>query len=209
MRILHVSDLHSDSLWYDWVSITCGKFDLLVVSGDFIEMFSKVPLPDQVRAVSDWIMNLGTPMVVCSGNHDYQFSKAGWISDLKGRILGIDGDAIEFGGLRIGVKGWWGANPEVPLDILVAHAPPSGTPCAASPTGRDNGDQDLWELEFKPRWILCGHVHDAVRNECVWPPIDATTLVLNPGFDGHAEIPNHWILDTTTGGHVFRGAIQD
>jgi hypothetical protein len=59
-------------------------------------------------------MNLGTPVVVCSGIHDYQFSKARWLSDLKGRILGVDGDVIEFGGLRIGVKGWWGANPEVP-----------------------------------------------------------------------------------------------
>jgi Icc-related predicted phosphoesterase len=220
VRILHVSDLHSDGLWFDWLANTCGKFDLLVISGDLLDMFSKVALVDQAKAVRNWMLKLSTPIVVCSGNHDYwistdQFCQARWISDLKRtdrrkHILGVDGDVIEFGGLRIGVKGWLGQNPEEPIDVLVTHAPPSGTPCASSANGRhDNGDQDLWDLEFAPRWILCGHIHDPACNQCVWPLIDPTTVVLNTGFDGHAEIPNHWVIDTAKNVHVFRGAIQD
>jgi hypothetical protein len=223
MKILHVSDLHADTAWFDWVANTCGRFDLLVLSGDLLDMFSKVPLVDQARAVRDWIMKLDAPAVISSGNHDYwvsivpdEYHRAQWIFDLKRRdshkrILAVDGDVIEFRGLRIGVKGWLGQNPEEPLDILVTHAPPSGTPCASSANGRhDNGDQDLWDLEFKPRWILSGHIHDPARHECVWPHIDPETVVLNTGFDGHAEIPNHWVIDTEVLGDektwVFRGA---
>lgn len=215
-RILHVSDLHADGHWFDWVANNCGRFDLLVISGDLQNAFSNSDMHAQARAVTQWLLALSTPTIVCSGNHDFWAAdkrvsvdvnaEAAWIKILKGRgnILAADDDVIEFGGLRIGVKGWLGQNPEEPLDILVTHAPPSATPCATSANGRhDNGDQDLWDLAFKPRWILSGHIHDPVRNECVWPHIDPETVVLNTGFDGHAEIPNHWMIDTDKKVQVF------
>jgi Icc-related predicted phosphoesterase len=217
MRILHVTDLHADSLWFDWVANHCGRYDLLAISGDLLDAFSKVPLVEQVHAVKAWFNTLSAPVVVCSGNHDYWVSmlpdrntQGLWISDLKRRdrhkrIVAVDGDVAEFGGLRIAVKGWLGENPEGQFDLLVTHAPPSGTPCAASGI-HDNGDPNLWDLECTPRWILCGHVHQPRRFECMWPPLDPTTAVLNPGFDGHAEIPNHWVLDTTTNTRIFRGS---
>lgn len=222
MRILHVSDLHADSLWFDWVANKGGRYDLLVISGDLQNAFSNTSMHDQARAISKWLVSLSTPTVVCSGNHDFWatdkrvsvdiHAEASWIKILmgKGKIVGVDGGVIEFGDLRIGVKGWLGQNPEEPLDVLVTHAPPSGTQCASSANGRhDNGDQDLWDLEYRPRWILCGHIHDPVRHECSWPHIDPTTVVLNTGFDGHAEVPNHWVIDTAKNVHVFRGASQD
>jgi predicted MPP superfamily phosphohydrolase len=51
MRILHVTDLHADSLWFDWVANHCGRYDLLAISGDLLDAFSKVPLVEQVHAV--------------------------------------------------------------------------------------------------------------------------------------------------------------
>ncbi|OYV00472.1 MAG: hypothetical protein CFE26_23950, partial [Verrucomicrobiales bacterium VVV1] len=90
MRILHVSDLHADGLWFDWVASYCARYDLLAISGDLLDMFSKVALADQALAVSAWILKLSAPVVVCSGNHDYwvspkldRLSEARWLLDLK------------------------------------------------------------------------------------------------------------------------------
>ena len=144
MRILHLADLHIDSEWFDWVADRATEYDLVVLAGDLLDMFSNVPLHDQARACSDWLLSLPVPTVVCSGNHDYRVSdprvaldaqaEGRWLRSLcgRGRIIGADGEVIAHAGLRIAINGWLQlpANAEG-ADVVVTHAPPVGCKCAA------------------------------------------------------------------------------
>ena len=213
MKTLHVADLHLRHEWFDWVASQAPLFDLLFIAGDLQNAFSNTPMHDQARAVSKWMADLRpTPIVVCSGNHDFWTApgssdpdaEGGWIrqlkwNELKAQIIAVDRDVIDFHGLRIAVNGWL----QVPafdglIDILVTHAPPTGCACASSAEGGDVGDPYLWDAVkfFPPRLMLCGHVHQPRRTWCHWPPTGPTTLVLVPGCDEAAAEPAHWIIDT-------------
>jgi Icc-related predicted phosphoesterase len=213
VKILHASDLHLQQEWFDWVVSHSVEYDLLVIAGDLQNAFSNTPLHTQSRLCSEWLLSLQTPTVVCSGNHDFWVSdrrvsvdvqaEAGWLRNLRGRghIIAVDGDTVDFHGLKIAVNGWL----QVPdlhdrVDIVVTHAPPMGCACAsgAEAEGRDNGDPELFPaVQYNPpTLILAGHIHAPQKYACTWPPIDPTTLILVPGCDEEAEIPNHWVIDT-------------
>lgn len=211
MKILHVADLHLDHDWFDWVASHCVDYDLLVIAGDMQNAFSNSGMHDQARAVSRWLATLTTPTIVVSGNHDYWvrtpsfidvYAEADWIKRLKGKgsIIGVDGDLIEFQGLRILANGWLhGPHDDCGhADIVVTHAPPAGCACAGDASGHDHGDPDLWSdlQDNAPALMLCGHIHHPARLWCHWPPYDPTTLVLVPGCDEQSEVPAHWIIDT-------------
>jgi Icc-related predicted phosphoesterase len=210
MKILQVADLHNEHQWLDWVASCCVEYDLLVIAGDLQNAFSNVPMREQARLLTSWLRSLPVPTVACSGNHDY------WVSDprvshdtaAEGRwlrlakansmVMSVDGDVVEHGGLKIAVNGWL----KVPdlkdaVDVLVTHAPPMGCACASG-EGRDNGDPELFPaVQYNPpTLILAGHIHTPQKYACTWPPIDPTTLILVPGCDEEAEIPNHWVIDT-------------
>jgi 3',5'-cyclic AMP phosphodiesterase CpdA len=212
MKILHVADLHAEHDWFDWTASQAPLFDLLVIAGDLQNGFSNTPMHDQARAISKWLLTIRTPTVVCSGNHDYWTksprvavdpdAEAAWLRRLAGlgSGLAVDGSTVSLGGLRIAVNGWAQIPViETPIDILVTHAPPMGCACAGGAEGRDVGDPELWDaLKFNaPRLMLCGHVHQPNKTWCRWPPPDdPTTLILVPGCDEEAKIPNHWIINT-------------
>jgi predicted MPP superfamily phosphohydrolase len=213
MKILSVADLHMNHEWFDWVSSHCDEYDLLVVAGDLHNAFSNISLHEQARAASKWLLSLKTPVVSCTGNHDYWaenrnisvdvYAEGGWLRTLRrrGNIIAVDGDVVEFSGLRLAVNGWL----KVPdlherVDILVTHAPPSGCACASGLNGLDVGDPDLWSgvQDCPPTLVLCGHVHLPSKNACSWPPIDPTSLILVPGCDEQNSVPAHWAIDTQT-----------
>ncbi len=69
-----------------------------------------------------------------------------------------------------------------PVDVLLAHAPPAGTPLAVTRSGVDAGSQAIREYveQFQPRLVLCGHIHEHAGKEA-WI---GRTRILNPGPEG-------------------------
>jgi len=212
MKILHVADLHLEHDWFDWVASHASDHDLLVIAGDLLDLRSRIPLPCQADAVAQWLLSLRTPTCVCTGNHDIWVripraegdlhSDGEWLNALRGKgsVIGVDGDMVEFGGLKIYVNGWL-RKPDVvrPVDILLSHAPPSGS-AVASGDGWDVGDPEIWNAVrgHPPALFLGGHIHSGSRRADTWPAIKPTTLVLVPGVEEQSEIPAHWVLDTVS-----------
>ena len=58
MRILHLADLHLEPKWFDWVANRAAEYDLVVLAGDLLNMFSNVALSDQARACGNWLLAL-------------------------------------------------------------------------------------------------------------------------------------------------------
>ncbi|AOS44349.1 Calcineurin-like phosphoesterase superfamily domain protein [Lacunisphaera limnophila] len=213
MKILHVADLHLDHDWFRWVGSNSSDYDLLVIAGDLQNAFSRTPQNEQALGITQWLLGLSTPTVVCSGNHDYfltgfrrkdEQAEGRWLTDLqgKGSVIGVDGQTVYFNGATIHVNGWLQVPPESldHVSIIVTHAPPMGCPCAFGAEGRDVGDCDLWQsLEYPPRLMLCGHVHLPSKRACTWPPLDPSTTILVPGCDELSEVPLHWKIDTGRG----------
>lgn len=209
MRILHVADLHLDHDWFGWVAEQSSAYDLVVIAGDLQNAFSSSGMHDQARAITRWLLGLSSPTIVCTGNHDYwtkdprfvdDFAEGAWLRQLRGKvpIVGVDGDVVKIGAVRIAIKGWLQSLPPSngKIDIVIAHAPPAGTPCACDDGGRDNGDPSLWEsIEYPPRLMLCGHIHSPRSQHALWPPGEPSTLVLVPGCNEQSEIPAHWSID--------------
>lgn len=72
MKILLTGDLHSNRCWFRWLEDEAHKYALISIAGYLLDMFSKVPLGDQLVQVEDFLQRLAekTPVAVCSGNHD-------------------------------------------------------------------------------------------------------------------------------------------
>jgi Icc-related predicted phosphoesterase len=213
VKILHVADLHLDHSWFEWIGSNSAAYDLLVIAGDLQDAFSRTSQNEQALGITQWLLGLTTPTVICSGNHDYwpngirkqdEQSEGRWLKDLlgKGSIIGVDGQTLYFNGDSIHVNGWRQVPPETvgQVSIFVTHAPPMGCPCATGAEGRDFGDCDLWQtLESPPHLMLCGHVHLPSKKACTWPPLDSSTTILVPGCDEQSEVPAHWVIDTSRG----------
>ncbi len=169
----------------------------------------------QAWQCSAWLLSLRTPTVVCSGNHDFwpksrtgsvdPDAEGAWLRRLrgKGNIVAVDGDTVEFGGLRIAVNGWLQVPPlsSGHFDIVVSHSPPKGCPCASGVNGQDNGDPQIWDVLRwdPPSLLLAGHIHEPRKHWCRWPPTNPRTLVLVPGYEADAT-------DAGPLGHRHRGA---
>ena len=223
MKILHVSDLHNRPQWCDWVSANAGNYDLLCLSGDLQDAFSNVGMHTQARSISRWLLQLPTPTVVCTGNHDWWpeddrcrdvYAAGGWLRMLagKGNIVAVDGDAAEIGGMKIAAIGW-NQPPEWPdgTDVVVCHAPPASMPVAGNELGCDHGEQETWHAlwETPARFFLCGHIHAPRRHWCWFPPATRQTLLLNTGCSFSSDEPYHWDIDTAKGLAVWHGAGTD
>ncbi|HVT30237.1 MAG TPA: metallophosphoesterase [Lacipirellulaceae bacterium] len=209
MRILHVSDLHLQHEWFGWVAQECSKFDLVVFAGDLLQAFSNHGLHAQAKATAKFLTSLKTPCAAVTGNHCMWtargstdvYAEGGWlrIHRGKGNLIGVDGDIVEYRGLRICCNGWLRVPKlDAPIDLLVTHGPPAGSASASGSEGIDVGDPDLWPAvqHFPPPLVLCGHVHETRRLACTWPAVDPTSLILVPGCDEQSDIPSHWVIDT-------------
>ncbi|HVT30276.1 MAG TPA: metallophosphoesterase [Lacipirellulaceae bacterium] len=211
MRVLHVADLHLQHDWFDWVAKECANYDLVVIAGDLANAFSNVGLHQQTKAIARFITALSTPCAAVTGNHDFwtargsidTYAEGGWLRMLrgKGNVMGVDGDTLEFQGLRFCCNGWLQVpSPNDRIDFLVTHAPPAGCQCAGAVESVDVGDPQLWPAvqDFPPSLVLSGHVHQPRRFACTWPPADPTSLILVPGCDEQSDIPSYWVIDTET-----------
>lgn len=201
MTILHVTDFHFNKRWFDWLPDNAPLHDLLVMSGDMLNLSDAALHQKQIEWVSDWIRRYPGPMCVCSGNHDLEWNAeaelwtpAYWLRQLARPNVWIDGQRVALDGLSLLNISCTTRPKGGKADIWVVHAPPTKTLVGTRTSGRDAGDPDLVNpvRRYAPRVVLSGHVHDPLH----WCEQQGSTLYLNPGRTPDAPFPNHILLQT-------------
>lgn len=202
MTILHVSDLHFNRRWFNWLADNAPAHDLLVVAGDLLNHTDDTTrLGKQIEWVSDWIRAYPHPLCVCSGPHDLEWSStvgrwtpAYWLREIDDPTVWADGRRLTFGAHSILNIGYTTRPKGGDADIWVVHTPPRGTSVATHLDGRDAGDEELamTARHYTPRLILSGGVHDATS----WCDELGSTLCLNPGREPDVPYPNHIVVNT-------------
>ena len=219
MKLLTVSDLHYNMRQFDWLLQRAGDFDMVIISGDLLNIAGHVDLDTQILVINKYLRRLQeqVPLVVCSGNHDGDRKTdsgeyvADWLEN--GQLSGIHGDgaSIEKDGWLFSICPWWDGpigqaeveaflNAEaakgIPNWFVVHHAPPSESVTAWSGK-RDFGDTHLRKfiVTHQPRIVLSGHVHQApFRNGGGWYDKIGETLVFNAGYQ-MGELPPCLVFD--------------
>jgi len=70
MKILHLSDLHLNRKWLAWARQQAAHHDLVCVSGDLLDMFSRQAPLYGMLAIKEWADMFPGLLAICSGNHD-------------------------------------------------------------------------------------------------------------------------------------------
>jgi Icc-related predicted phosphoesterase len=213
MIILHVTDFHFNQRWFDWLLHRAPPHDLVVMSGDMLDLSAPTPHQKQIAWVSQWINAYPRPMCLCSGNHDLEWdaeierwTPAYWLRQLVNPNVWIDGQRIELNRRSILNLGCTTRPKGGAADIWVVHAPPTKTLVSARANGREAGDPDLVEAVRRdaPLLVLSGHVHDPLH----WRDRRDTTLFLNPGRSPDTEFPNHILVCTERFTSRFVGGVR-
>jgi hypothetical protein len=115
-----------------------------------------------------------------------------WLRDIVNPHVWTDSQRVELNGTSILNIGCATRPKGGEADIWVVHAGPTRTLVTARAIGGDGGDPDLNAsvARYAPRLVLSGHVHDPLH----WRQRDDATLLLNPGWAPHAEVPNHILV---------------
>lgn len=207
MRILVVSDLHYSLPQFDWTLANAGRYDLLVVAGDLLDVSGFVDPGSQVVVVRKYLQRLRSvvPVVVCSGNHDLDAAGplgekvARWLDRVRRLGIAADGDTVSVGGLLVTICPWWdgpasrnaigaqlAAAAATRRDgpwLWVYHAPPTNSPVSWAGQ-RSYGDAALseWIAAYRPDFVVSGHVHEApfARNGS-WADRVGDTWLFNAG----------------------------
>lgn len=201
MTILHVTDFHFNKRWFHWLLHRAPAHDLVVMSGDMLDLATATPQRRQIEWVSNWLNDFPRPISVCSGNHDLEWDSEGerwmpafWLRDIDNALVWTDGQRVALNGTSLLTIGCTTRPKGGDADIWVVHAGPTKTFVTARASGGDAGDPDLNASvkRYKPRLVFSGHVHDPVH----WRQNLGGTLFFNPGYAPQAEIPNHILLRT-------------
>ncbi len=147
MLLLCSADFHGREDKYEAFIETYKKYeiDLVIIAGDFGYVEANV------------FNDIDVPILAVYGNMD------GDLSHLRGKIDFIDGMLREYKGykfLGIGEK-YPEKIDDIDFDIIVSHIPPYKTKDRAF-FGMHIGSKWLRNLmeEKKPKYIICGHVHE-------------------------------------------------
>jgi hypothetical protein len=72
MRALLVADLKGNAERLRWLEAQASQFDLVAIAGNFLDVFSSIPLKSQVAHAKSFLQTLRqkTCVAFCSGNHD-------------------------------------------------------------------------------------------------------------------------------------------
>lgn len=201
MTILHLADFHFNPRWFHWLLHRAPAHDLVVLSGDLLDLVIATPQRRQIAWVSDWLNDFPRPIAVCSGNHDLEWDSeaerwtpAYWLRDIENPHVWTDGQRVALNGLSILNIGATTRPKGGRADVWVVHAPPSKTLVATRTNGADAGDRDLVAAVRRdaPRLVLSGHVHAPLH----WREQRDDTLFLNPGRNPDAPFPNHILVRT-------------
>lgn len=200
MKILHVSDLHSQMTWSDWLIAESPHYDLVCLTGDILNLGDLSSEVDrEIDAAIARLAEIHTPLALCSGNHDLHYpsgqDRAQWMRALRRKNVWLDGDAFWFHDYRFRCIGWCDPVPRGTSDDLwLMHAPPFGAKTSMVAGGISHGDEEARDVCLAgdgPRWTLGGHVHRALG---FWGILHET-VTLNPGRGDHPECPNHIVID--------------
>lgn len=199
MTILHVTDFHFNKRWFDWLLHRAPAHDLVVMSGDMLDLTIATPQRRQIDWVSDWFNDFPRPISICSGNHDLEWDSelerwtpAYWLRDIANPRVWVDGQRVELNGMSFLNIGATSRPKGGDADVWIVHAPPSKTLVATGSNGVDSGDLDLVSAtrRYAPRLVLSGHVHTPLH----WREHREGTLFLNPGRNPDAPFPNHILV---------------
>lgn len=215
MTILHVTDFHFNKRWFDWLLHRAPPHDLLVMSGDMLDLSSATPQRRQIAWVSAWINDYPRPLCLCSGSHDLEWDSAAkrwtpayWLRNLANPKVWSDGQRVEMNGVSLLNIGFTTQPKGGDADIWVVHAPPSRTLVATRTNGADAGDPRLVfpAQRHAPRLVLSGRVHDPTH----WCEYREPTLFLNPGRGPDAApFPHHILVQTERMSCRFLAAPHD
>lgn len=212
MRLLHVTDLHLQRRWFDWVATEANHYEAVCISGDFLLDGGDEPHEQQLRFALAWLTELharmGDRLFLCSGNHDIDLQPVNdegplWLSQGPWVAEGRAGHLAEW---EVLTQPFLGARPAQYAPhasarrILISHAQPADCLPARDENEEDHGDPlVLW---FQADLHLCGHVHQPARR---WERA-GRTFVCNPGCDFSAPIPEHAVIDLAAARVTFHSA---
>ncbi len=204
--MLFVADLHYTLKQLDWLAANAGKYDLVIIGGDLLDLGSALDFDVQIVVVEKYLQSIrkSAPLLVSSGNHDGDSHNAanegfaGWLLLSRAEGLFVDGESVLLGDTRVTACPWWnGPVSRAELESLLVresaksalrwiwsyHEPPEGA--RVSWTGKKMiGDRFLreWISRFEPDLVLSGHVHSApFYPEGSWIDRIGKTWVFNPG----------------------------
>ncbi len=197
MKLLHTTDLHFNKKWFEWLYEQQGAYDILCITGDFLEPRKMEPLEIQIEWISDKLVKFEKPLFVCSGNHDIELpQRENWLCEMKN--VYADGRIVEVENFKMGCIPY--IAPDFmefgECDVVLYHLPPSKTKTAVNrKDGNDWGDKELYKLLkgglFTPKILLCGHNHYPLATTDTL----GKTTIYNPGSDKHSDTPNHIFLE--------------
>lgn len=72
MKIIHTTDLHFNVDWFNWISPQQVNFDVLCITGDFLDDSKDTTMIEQIEWITKWMKYFNKPLFVCSGNHDIE-----------------------------------------------------------------------------------------------------------------------------------------
>ncbi|HTF04846.1 MAG TPA: metallophosphoesterase family protein [Bacteroidia bacterium] len=176
MKIVAISDTHGQHR-----QITLPDGDVIIHAGDMTRQGTE----EQVVDFLDWFSGLPFPFkIFVAGNHDFFFEKESpekIQSLLPENVIYLNDSGIEINGIKIWgspIQPWfhdwafnrqrgedirrhWDLIPEN-TDLLITHGPVAGI-LDRTVYGLPVGCDDLLECvqAIKPRFHICGHIHEA------------------------------------------------
>src|SRR5271154_5851226 len=115
MRLLLVSDLHYALKQYDWTAAVAAEFDVVVIAGDHLDIFSNVDGSIQVVVILKYLKRLmgRSQLLVSSGNHDLDVRDesgekvARWMNRVRQLGIPTDGDSVMLDSTLVTICPWW------------------------------------------------------------------------------------------------------
>jgi len=118
MKLLLVSDLHSDQTKLSFLSEMAASYDAVIIAGDLIDQFSSDPRVVQTARIHRWVRSLRSKDVTlawCSGNHDFmrpasqhpRLPSPAWMHDLPANtqiLSDCQSGVLELAGSRLVVS---------------------------------------------------------------------------------------------------------
>lgn len=229
MRLLCLSDVHFHLPQMDWILDHAGEFDLVVLSGDHLQVGGRSELGVQVVVLSKYLVRVSrsTTVVASSGNHDldgpgdHGEQRAGWLVQAAGPSLVVDGQSLDVSDLRVTVCPWWdgprtralvesqlaAAAADRPVQwVWVYHSPPAGTRlCTTGSRYFPDADLAEWIERWRPDIVICGHIHQAPWVQGGgWNDRLGETWVFNAGHQ-LGPVPSHIVIDLEAGSATWFG----
>jgi Icc-related predicted phosphoesterase len=223
-QLLHLSDLHGNKTWFDWVAKKArARGCAVAISGDLVDADAhqaSCALKRQMDWISAWVRTADFPLFLCSGNHDIVLDdNADWLRALARPGVTVDGGIGVFGDRSITCLPW-GSDAQAFLrtevlqsDIWLHHAPPTECGLGRSDDGGqpiDFGSDNLFAA-LSPAWgartqlVLSGHVHTATK----WQAKCGKALCLNAAGDKpNAPVPKHVQIDLAARTAILRNGLM-